>query len=233
MVSTAQTPPSGWLEGDWEKFIEATVTIVLGEQYSRAVVFPEGVGGRFPLVDVYSALSAMGSATKPALQLWLNNKAAEAYANEDFDQGDRYRAFYSCLTWNACRELAEMQKATQSYLNTEGVPQSIGNMSTACLARNWIGSWSTSYNQMDLTGSDYSVSGTYNTAKHSVSGTVESYDNQCILIGKWNHSNSNRTGDFIFWLTSENSFSGRWTEGSPLTVEDVLGSVNWTGTKKE
>ncbi len=97
------TKPAQWLENDWVKFIDTTVWGTLSDGYAA-------VGGKFPLVDVYSALSASGSAVKPGLQRWLRIKIANAYAEEKFTQGDRYNAFYSCLTWNACDELRKLER---------------------------------------------------------------------------------------------------------------------------
>jgi uncharacterized protein YegL len=112
----AQTPPSQWLDNDWVKFIEASVTVTLGEQYSRAVAFPAGVGGRFPLVDVYAALSAVGGSTKTALQFHLRTKMVEA--DENSDAYWRYWAYYVCLTHGTCEDLREIQQATDNYLSS-------------------------------------------------------------------------------------------------------------------
>lgn len=104
VFTQVQAQPSTWLDDDWNKFIELAVTTVLGETYSHA-------GGVFPVVDVYSALSAVGGSTKLGLQLWLRAKIADAYSSGNYDQGDHYNLFYSCLTWGgtSCEDLVAVQ----------------------------------------------------------------------------------------------------------------------------
>ena len=101
-----------------------------------------------------------------------------------------------------------------------------------CTVESWIGSWSTTYNEMNLSASSQGVSGTYNTSNHSISGTVELCANECYLRGIWNHSNSDRTGTFIFRLDSATSFSGAWGESEALTYGNYLSEgISWTGDK--
>ncbi len=122
----AETPPAEWPENDWYKFFEASASIVAGEIYSRAAVFPEGVGGKFPLVDVYSALSAIGSATNPGLLSWLKNKMVEASIDGDMGRLDTYQAYYTCLASQDCSRLSAIQQATQAFLDTSVNQQANG-----------------------------------------------------------------------------------------------------------
>lgn len=100
----APQAPARWHENDWIKFIDTAVLTTLGEAYSAA-------HGRFPLVDVYSGLSAAGSAVKPGLQSWLRSKMLGAQAEEDWTRHDRYHAFYVCLTYDTCEELRTLEEA--------------------------------------------------------------------------------------------------------------------------
>ncbi len=120
LASITLAEPSQWGENDWYKFFDATASIVSGEAYSRAPVFPEGVGGRFPLVDVYSALSGMSAAVKPAMMEWLKNKMVDATINDDMQRLDNYQAYYTCLATGDCSRLQAIQAATQAYLDESG-----------------------------------------------------------------------------------------------------------------
>lgn len=117
--------PADWSQNDWYNFIESAVQISLGEAYGVA-------GGRFPAVDLYSALSAMGGAVKPGLTLWLNAKRADAAAKDDWARHDRYNAFFTCLNHTgagACAELRRMDRELKARLAAQhaGAPQRGGD----------------------------------------------------------------------------------------------------------
>lgn len=121
--------PSEWHENDWVKFIDTAVSGTLGDAYSV-------VGGRFPLVDTYSALSAAGSAVKPGLQVWLRKKNTDAYINGDYEKGDRYHAFYSCLTWKSCDELKRIQRQDDKLKRTQRQDDR-PNTKNSCTCEDW------------------------------------------------------------------------------------------------
>lgn len=120
LASITLAEPSQWGDNDWYKFFDATASIVSGEAYSRAPIFPEGVGGRFPLVDVYSALSGVSAAVKPAMLEWLKNKMVDATINDDMQRLDNYQAYYTCLATGDCSRLQTIQDATQAFLDERG-----------------------------------------------------------------------------------------------------------------
>lgn len=104
--------PAEWSQNDWYNFVESAVQISLGEAYGVA-------GGRFPAVDLYSALNAMGGAVKPGLTLWLNRKRVDAAAQGDWARHDRYNAFFTCLNHTgagACAELRRMDRELKARL---------------------------------------------------------------------------------------------------------------------
>lgn len=132
--------PADWCSNDWYQYFESSVQIVLGEGYSA-------VGGKFPIVDVYSALSAIGSSTKTALQFWLRKKMVDAQTAEDWERADRYEAFYTCLTNDDCDALRVLQQDLKDALadnkgavNDEKPVSRNGDTWTGNYAA-WIGTW--------------------------------------------------------------------------------------------
>jgi hypothetical protein len=135
MTATA-TPPAQWHDSDWVKFIDSAVGIAVGEAASAA-------GSSVPIADVYSALSAIGSSTKTGLQLHLRRKIADAYAKGDDARGDRYNAFYSCLTWDECDEMRKIEKAHEAAKPASGSEGDVdlgGRFECADLSGAWVNS---------------------------------------------------------------------------------------------
>ncbi len=239
--------PAQWHENDWIKFIDAAVWGSLGDAYTS-------VGGRFPLVDTYAALSASASAVKPGLQLWLRTKMADAYTEGNFEQGDRYNAFYSCLTWGSCEELRKIERQAQgSSVAAVSVDYSgctndevatlrklgFSEQEMASLCRpatmqdlqdavtgSFSGSWQTSWGMMTLNAGG---SGSYTHDKGKITGSV----NGRILTGTWSEAPSysppNDAGDIEFTLSEDgNSWSGKWRYGSEGSWKS-----DWSGTRVE
>lgn len=106
--------PRNWHNNDWVKFFSSTVQIAAGELYGAAGAAVNPVyGGKIPLLDVYSAISAMADSTKAGLQVWLRRKATDAASAEDWKNADRYEAIYDCLNGD-CAQMKELTKATAS-----------------------------------------------------------------------------------------------------------------------
>jgi hypothetical protein len=225
------TEPAQWHENDWVKFIDAAVWGSLGDAYSAA-------GGRFPLVDAYSALSASASAVKPGLQLWLRKKMARAYAEENFTPGDRYNAFYSCLTWNSCEELRELESGVNNIpgrtTDFSGCSKdeltilkklgfTLEEIESHCrpiaaqgeqndTAGNFSGRWKTNWGMMTL---NKDGSGSYTHDKGKITASISGR----VLTGTWSEAPSysppNDAGDVEFTLSKDgNNWSGKWRYGS-------------------
>lgn len=50
-----------------------------------------------PIVDVYSALSGIGGATKPGLIMWLRNKRVSAELDGNINKANLYQAYETAL----------------------------------------------------------------------------------------------------------------------------------------
>lgn len=117
MTPAAQAGPADWGESDWYKYFDATVGLAAGEAYSGAKVFPKGVGGRFPVVDVYSALGGMSAAVKPGLLSWLSKKMRDAVAAGDYNRLDGYQAYHTALATGDMEPLKKVQKRAQKAID--------------------------------------------------------------------------------------------------------------------
>lgn len=88
--------PKDWSNSEWYQFIEAAVTTVVGEGPGHYAKQFGGVSAA-PIMDVYSALSGVGSAVKPGLIMWLRKKAVEAQNAGDIERGNRYQAYETAI----------------------------------------------------------------------------------------------------------------------------------------
>jgi hypothetical protein len=98
--------PADWSQNEWYNFVESAVQISLGEAQGVA-------GGVFPMLDLYSALNAVGGSTKTALIFWLQGKMRAAILADDLARQRRYGAFLSCLTQTGeggCNELRQLER---------------------------------------------------------------------------------------------------------------------------
>ncbi len=92
----ALAQPKDWSNNEWYQYFEMAVTTVGGEGPGHfAKQF--GAVSAAPLVDVYSALSGVGSAVKPGLIVWLRKKRVEAELAGDNERGNKYQAYESAL----------------------------------------------------------------------------------------------------------------------------------------
>lgn len=116
--------PKDWGDNEWYQYIEATVTLGLGEATGAVL---EAAGQKVvtvPVLDVYSALSGAGAATKPALSKWLEKKMADAQNADDLDRLERYQAYHTALmTGDDARLKSYLKKA---YAKAQGGSGSIG-----------------------------------------------------------------------------------------------------------
>ena len=193
LTSTAPTQaagPASWLENDWAKFIEAFSALSADDAFSAA-------GGRFPLVDMYSALSATGSAVKPGLQGWLRKKIADAYSAESVERGDRYFAFYACLTWQTCDNLKALEAQVAMTVDK-------GERFEPNLAK----PWSSSY------GILHWHAGWYGDENKTIAIDDQYWDEEAgnyVVRGRWGRKNDpDYKGGFSFDFSSACNFAGDW-----------------------
>lgn len=114
--------PADWLESDWAKFIELSITVALSKVYEGLKVpasmrTSTPVGGKFPMLDAYSALSATGSSVKPGLTVWLQAKMREAADAGDYERLNGYQAYYTALTTGEKAPLEALQRRAQANLD--------------------------------------------------------------------------------------------------------------------
>src|SRR5690242_6985439 len=96
IAAAAQAAPKDWSDNEWYQYFEAAVSTLAGEapgHFARQA----GTVAVTPVTDVYSALSATGSAVKPGLTFWLHRKMEEATLAGDTARADRYQAFETAL----------------------------------------------------------------------------------------------------------------------------------------
>lgn len=92
----ALPPPKDWSNNEWYQFFEAAVTTVVAEGPGHVAKEFGGVSAA-PIMDVYSALSGVGSAVKPGLLSWLRRKAEAAALAGDVERGNKYQAYETAL----------------------------------------------------------------------------------------------------------------------------------------
>lgn len=99
--------PADWSNNEWYQFFEQAVTTSLSEAPGAAAQTFGGVAAA-PIVDVYSALSGIGSATKPALIIWLRNKRVSAELEGNTKKADLYQAYETALANDDSSRLKEL-----------------------------------------------------------------------------------------------------------------------------
>lgn len=100
-------PPKDWSNNEWYQFFEAAVTTVVAEGPGHVAKEFGGVSAA-PMMDVYSALSGVGSAVKPGLVFWLHRKAEAAALAGDVERGHKYQAYETALANEDSSRLKEL-----------------------------------------------------------------------------------------------------------------------------
>jgi hypothetical protein len=150
-------------------------------------------------------------------------------------QDETERLFWESVDCRDDRQVRAYLEAYPSGAYVEQAFECIGGQEVTnpvpatCSASDWVGTWDTTWNEMTLEmQSDGSLSGVYNTPRHRIGGTL-SPDDPCVLVGRWQHRNSSRTGRIRFQLVSNDEFEGTWTYGDD---DPATGGSGWTGTKR-
>ena len=155
---------------------------------------------------------------------------ANAYSEGNHTQGDRYNAFYSCLTWNSCEQLRELEKGIQTTFdgtaNLSGcdkdeleslkkagfTTEEIKSHCRPTKSVGFSGQWKTNWGMMKL---NQSGNGNYTHDKGKISGSVRGKTLIGTLSEAPTYSPPNDAGDVEFILSTDgNTFSGKWRYGS-------------------
>ena len=106
---------ASWDLGDFRKYIDYAVWLTVDKVHGGMAMAKgaKPLGGRLPLVDLYSALDASGSSVKPGLTLWLQAKMRAAADAGDTARYNAYQAYYTALAADDPYPLRKLQREAE------------------------------------------------------------------------------------------------------------------------